>query len=255
MIKNFLCTVILFISVFCIFAQNEGYNYQYEVVKIDSVFDKNVDLTVETYINYLKHEKDKKMDQIIGVSKEGLTSFSPMSSLSNLLVDMLFEWGNDYLSSKKIAQADLALLNFGGIRAALPQGNITVGDIYQIAPFDNTVAFVFVKGSELKKMFAGFTEKRNAPLANVQTTYRTGRLTSCTIGGTLIENNKIYTLVTINFLALGGDGFLEQIDFESSLYLDKPVRDVFIEEIQKKTARGIEIEKVRDNRVMILPTP
>jgi len=249
--NNFL---LFFLCSFCIFlhAQN-NYNYQYEVIKMDSTFDKRADLTVETYINQLKQEKDKKMDQFIGISKEVLTSFAPQSPLSNLLVDMLFEWGNNYLLSKKMQPADLALLNFGGIRAALPQGKITVGDIYQIAPFDNTVTFVFVRGSELKKVFDGFTEKRNVPLANVQTTYETGRLISYSIANAPLEEDKIYTVVTINFLAVGGDEFLSQINFESTLYIDTPVRDVFMDEIKKKTAQGIEIEGKIDDRVKILP--
>jgi len=112
-----------------------------------------------------------------------------------------------------------------------------------------------VKGSELKKMFEGFSEKRNAPLANVQTTYRTGRLLSYTIGGIPLNENKIYTIVTINFLAVGGDEFLSQLHFESTIYLDTPVRDVYMDEIRKKTAQGIEIEGNIDDRVKILPTP
>jgi len=255
MMKHFYCTVVLFTSFFCIYAQNKDYNYHYEVVKMDSTFDKNPDLTVETYLNYIKVDKEKKMGQVIGTTKEVMTSFAPMSPLSNLLVDMLFEWGNEYLSGKKMEKADLALLNFGGIRAALPQGDITVGNIFQISPFDNTVAIVLVKGSELKKMFTGFSEKRNAPMANVQTTYQNGRLTNYTIGGLPLENDKVYTIVTINFLALGGDGFLEQVNFDSTHYLDTLLRDVFINKIRAKTAQGIEIERVKDNRVKILPSP
>jgi len=242
----FACTLCTLVN-----AQNANYNYHYEVVKMDSTFDKNSDLTIETHLYYLKQEKDKIMDQSIGSSKEVLTSFLPTSPLSNLLVDMLFEWGNNYLLSKKMEKADLALLNFGGIRAALPQGSITIGDIYKIAPFDNTVTFVSLKGSELKKMFSGFTEKRNAPLANAQTIYSIGRLNSYTIGGLPLDNDKTYTIITINFLALGGDGFLSNVTFESVIYLDTPVRDVYIEEIRKKTAKGLEIEGVRDNRVII----
>jgi 2',3'-cyclic-nucleotide 2'-phosphodiesterase (5'-nucleotidase family) len=144
-------------------AQN-NYKYHYEVIKIDSTYDAGANLTIETYVDFLKHQKDKKMNQIIGVSKETLSSFSPSSPLSNLLVDMLFTWSNNYLSQKKLPKADLALLNFGGIRATLHRGNITVGDLFKISPFDNTLAFVYVKGSELEKMFAAFTEKRNAQI-------------------------------------------------------------------------------------------
>jgi len=255
MMKHFFCTVVLFTSFFCIYAQNNTLNYHYEVVKMDSTFDNNPDLTVETYLNYIKVDKEKKMGQVIGTSKEVMTSFAPMSPLSNLLVDMLFEWGNEYLTGKKMEKADLALLNFGGIRAALPQGDITIGNIYQISPFDNTVSFVSVKGSELKKMFAGFSEKRNAPMANVQTTYQNGRLTNYTIGGLPLENDKVYTIITINFLVLGGDGFLEQVNFESTYYLDTLLRDVIIDKIRAKTAQGFEIERIKDNRVMILPSP
>ena len=239
----------------CIFAQNTNYQYKYEVVKMDSILDKEADLTIETYMDYLKREKDKIMDNPIGISKEVLTSFAPASPLSNLLVDMLFGWGNEYLLSQKKGNADLALLNFGGIRAALPQGRITIGDIYQIAPFDNTVAIVTVKGSELKKMFDAFTEKRNAPMANVQTVYRTNRLISYTIGGNVLDHDKVYTLLTINFLALGGDDFLSSVKFESVVYLDKMLRDVFIDGIRTKAAQGIEIESAKDDRVIIRPTP
>jgi 2',3'-cyclic-nucleotide 2'-phosphodiesterase (5'-nucleotidase family) len=222
---------------------------------MDSVFDKDADLTMETYLYYLKQDKDKVMSQSIGTSKEVLTSFSPMSPLSNLLVDMLFEWGNEYLLSQKMEKADLALLNFGGIRAALPKGAITIGDVFQIAPFENTIAFIFVKGSELKKMFDGFTEKRNAPLANVQTIYSTNRLNSYTIGGAPLDHEKIYTIVTINFLADGGDKFLTNVNFESTIYIETLLRDVFMQEIRKKTEQGVEIEAVRDNRVIIRPSP
>ena len=246
----------LFVCIFCIFvnAQNKNYNFQYEIIKIDSTFDTDADLTIETFMSYLKQEKDHKMNQFIGVSKEVLVSFSPMSPLSNLLVDMLFEWGNNYLLQNKLEKADIALLNFGGIRAALPQGNLTVGDLFQIAPFDNTVAFVSVKGSELRKIFDGFSEKRNAPMANVQTIYQNGRLISFTIGEAPLEDDRIYTIVTINFLALGGDDFLRPITPESVTFIDKAVRDVFIEEIRRKTVQGIEIEGVIDNRVIIKPT-
>ena len=92
-------------------------------------------------------------------------------------------------------------------------------------------------------------------MANVQTIYQNGRLFSYTIGGAPLESDKIYTIVTINFLALGGDEFLSHSVPESVIYLEVPVRDVFIHEIRKKTMQNIEIESVRDDRVIIRPTP
>ena len=92
-------------------------------------------------------------------------------------------------------------------------------------------------------------------MANVQTTYRNGKLLSYTISGTPLVEDEIYTIVTINFLAVGGDEFLSQVNFESTLYLDVLVRDVYMNEIRKRTVQGIEIEGKIDDRVKILPTP
>ena len=227
-------------------AQN-NYKYQYEIVKIDSTYDRDAELTMETYLYYLKQEKDKVMNIPIGISKEVLVSDSPASPLSNLLVDMLFEWGNDYLLSHKMNLADLALLNFGGIRAAMPKGRITIGDIYEILPFDNTITFVLLKGKELEKLFDRLTEKK-APLANVKTIYDGKTLVSYTIGGAPLEPDKTYTLTTLNFLAKGGDEFLSNVNFESQIDIDKQLRDLFMEYIRGKTAQNIEIEGKMDDR-------
>ena len=254
--KTFLAALLLIFGFWiCLNAQNNRFNYEYESVKIDSTFDKDADLTIETYISHLKKDKDKVMERPVGVSAALLRSFSPASPLSNLLVDILFEWGNEYMLSKKMPKPDLALLNFGGIRATLPQGKITVGDIYEILPYDNTVAFVSLKGSELAKMFAGFSEKSNAPLANVQTIYQNGRLLSFTVGGASLDENKTYVIVTVNFLAQGGDGFLNEVKIESVVDINMQVRDVVLEEIRKKTAQGIEIKELTDDRVIIKSTP
>lgn len=51
--------------------------------------------------------------------------------------------------------ADIAMTNTGGIRAAIYEDNITNGLVYEAIPFDNELYIATVKGDELKKMVNG----------------------------------------------------------------------------------------------------
>ena len=41
----------------------------------------------------------------------------------------------------------------GGIRAALPKGNVTVGDVNDIAPFENKICFLTLTGDKVLELF------------------------------------------------------------------------------------------------------
>jgi len=45
---------------------------------------------------------------------------------------------------------DAAFVNFGGIRSYLPKGDVTVGKIFELMPFDNLVVLQEIKGDKLK---------------------------------------------------------------------------------------------------------
>ena len=53
---------------------------------------------------------------------------------------------------RKIVEADIAINNGGGVRAPLKKGVITVGDMYTILPFDNTIVTMDMKGSDIIKV-------------------------------------------------------------------------------------------------------
>lgn len=46
-------------------------------------------------------------------------------------------------------KTDFAILNTGGVRAYISDGNVTVSDVYNVFPFNNEVYLVEIKGSDL----------------------------------------------------------------------------------------------------------
>lgn len=231
------------------------FKYEYQSILLDSTYN-IVDLTVQNYIEQLRERMNKELSVVIGEAEQEMRSFKPQSPLSNFLTDILFDFGNQFLAKTHSGtHANLSVLNFGGIRSSLLAGPITIEDIYKVAPFDNKVVIIDIKGEQLIEFFNRFTEKDHAAFSQAQTIYRNGRMTQATVQGEKIQSEKVYKVVTIDFLATGGDGFFKDIQFENIIYTDILLRDAFIAQIQQLTQSGIKISGQSDQRVIIQPTP
>src|SRR5262245_58780346 len=86
-------------------------------------------------------------DERLGPVLEGVfaAKYDVESSLGNLLADLMLE---------SRPQAQVALVNGGGLRADLPPGELTYGALYDAQPFDNRLALVPMTGTQLASAIA-----------------------------------------------------------------------------------------------------
>ena len=116
-------------------------------------------------------------------------------------------------------KVDLALVNGGGVRQDLLAGDLTVGDIYTLLPFENTVIVLTMTGDQVKQgLEYGVSDGDGAFLYPAGLRYscdmtRTegDRITRMEIQGpdggwTLVDPGKSYRVAVASFLAGGGDG-------------------------------------------------
>lgn len=61
------------------------------------------------------------------------------TNLGNLVADVV----------RETASADIALVNGGGIRRSVPPGPITLGTVYEVLPFENTVVGLLLTGEQV----------------------------------------------------------------------------------------------------------
>lgn len=237
-----------------VYAQNEVHP-NYQVISLTKQYDNNQQSQIKETLNQYKSELDRKLGEIIGYCPTEMTSFPPASPLSNFLTDLLYNYGNDYCNKKKIGSVDMALLNFGGIRAELPAGEVTLGKIYKISPFDNQVVIISLKGSELKKALQRFTTKSNQPYSHVTIEYHNVKPFKILINDQPINDNQIYNLVTLDFIQTGGDKILQDINFDKVYNTYIIWRDVIINSIKTMTHNKQIIEGKMDHRVIITPQP
>lgn len=249
-----LCVLIILGIVTFGYAQNVSapkYKYQYKMVRLDSTYDAKIDPKLAKYVDKKRRQMEKQMMVVVAHTDEELESYAPESPLSNFLTDLLLNEASKYVKDPTFDNLDLSMLNFGGIRTTMPKGDVTVGDLYRISPFDNYLAFVVLKGSELRKALGRFTDQFNAPYAGATLVYANNKPSQILVQGKPIDDNRLYTLVTLNFISDGGDHLLENIQFEKIEYTTVTFRDFLIAELKAMTARGETVTGKKDGRARL----
>ena len=116
----------------------------------------------------------------------------------------------------EITKTQIAIVNGGGVRRGFTAGTITMGLMYELLPFDNTLVTLKLTGAELKKVIEhGIMPATFKPgqFYGLDVTYNPeaaagSRITKITLlDGTPIEDTTVYTVATIDFLLTGGDKY------------------------------------------------
>lgn len=154
------------------------------------------DMKIAQIIQPYKDSLDKSMNEIIGKADTNFLVQRPSSNMMNWMADAVF---TNQTRTVRLAQPAICLLNTGGIRSGFFKGNITIGDVFKVMPFDNTIVWVELP-IEVKPEIEAFLQKTGGePLANAQ--FLNGKLS---LNGEN-ENTKSFLIITSDYLANGGD--------------------------------------------------
>ena len=131
------------------------------------------------------------------------------TNLANLLTD----------SMRHATGADFAFLTGGNIRASIEAGNITMGDVLNVLPFSNLLVTVELNGADIIKILEHGISKypeetgQHIQVAGIMFKFDPDsqegqRVVNVFMAdGSIFDENKKYTVSTIDFLAAGGDGY------------------------------------------------
>ncbi|MBP5514197.1 MAG: 5'-nucleotidase C-terminal domain-containing protein [Bacteroidaceae bacterium] len=174
-----------------------------ERIEVTNVLDRNPDSEALRIVSKYKASVDSVMAPVLGESLVGMSGGRPESLLSNWAADVMVEY-SDFKDGKK---ADLGMVNVGGLRNNMPKGVVRRGDIILISPFDNRLALVHIKGSDLLSLFQdvaavhGEGVSREVRLVITQD----GKLVDAKVSGQSIDPNRTYRIATLDYLAEGND--------------------------------------------------
>lgn len=196
---------------------------------------------------------NEKMNVRLASAPESLnrTKVSGQCTLGNFTSDALRIVG-EKLSGRPI---EVSVMNKGGLRSDLPSGEITLGNLFSIYPFENTVALIDLRGSDLKELIESNAGRGLDCWSGIQIDLelleKEGRLTATNIlvNGKAIDPEKVYHLCCIDYLAEGNGGMTaltRAINYTNSGIL---LRDAMIDYVKELDAAGKPVTALLDDRI------
>ncbi|HJS24604.1 MAG TPA: 5'-nucleotidase C-terminal domain-containing protein [Pyrinomonadaceae bacterium] len=159
----------------------------------------------------------------------------------------------------------LAIMNSGGLRKnEISAGELRSSDIFELLPFENALVAVEVTGAQLAKLLEIVPRDAQAG-ARIQFKWNdrdrpeglSGKLLDSSGKEQEIDPDKIYTIVTIDYLLrVGGGAYAILKEAKSTTPLNITLRDGILNYVKSETAAGRPIHSVLDNRfVQVGPGP
>lgn len=220
-------------------------------ILVDSSFDRTPDDEATAFMAPYKHKVDSIMSPVVGQAATYMWAAKPESNLSNLLADILIWAGKNYGETPS-----LGIYNMGGIRAALPAGDITYGDILAVAPFENKICFFDLSGSDMISLFKQIAHNRGEGVSRgVKLEISpSGELLSATLDGNSIREDSIYRVSSIDFLAEGNDNL---VALKNKTNLNSPqdscnnMRFIIIDYFKENQREGKKVEAKVEGRITV----
>ncbi len=200
----------------------------------------NQNLTPDSsYINAITPYKIKLQSEI-----NTILCYSPVSlrrgdgdlesSLGNLFADICFQKADSIFEQQTGNKIDFALFNYDGIRTLIPQGNVTVKNIFELMPFENMLVVVKLSGEKIQSLISYLEEGKVAhPISHIRLKMKSDKITYVSINKQMFDPKKNYYVLTHDYLQHGGNNmvfFKDPIELFNTKY---KVRDAIIDHLSR----------------------
>jgi len=147
-----------------------------------------------------------------------------------------------------LQKIDAAFVNFGGIRSYLPKGNITVGNIFEIMPFDNLMVLQKVRGDSLISFLNHIAERNGWPLSGITIGIKEKKAVNIMVGNNSINADSMYTIANSDYVANGGDN-TTMLKVFPKINKGVLIRNVLIDYVKLLTEKGNSIDVKTEKRI------
>ena len=205
-LSYFVLFLTFLLSVSC--QQQKLYVSKIEGKEIGITDQQNEVASIEAFIKPYRDHIDQDLSTVLAVAPQTLDKNGEwQTSMGNMFADAVMTKGNPIFMVREKKSIDIVLLNHGGIRSIIPQGNVTARTAYEIMPFENSLVVIALKGEQVEEMINYIiSEKKPHPLNGITFTIdKDNKATAILIQGKPFFPNQIYYVGTNDYLSNGGD--------------------------------------------------
>ena len=197
--------------------------------------DPEISALLKPYITQM----NSRMNQVIAYSETEMSRGQPEGILGNMSADIV-----RYRAIRELGKpVHIGVVNNGGLRNPLPQGNITVGHIFELMPFENTISVLTLSGAQVQQMADQIASMGGEPVSGIRFRINDGKASDILVNYEPLNLDSFYLVATNNYMADGG-GTLEVLwNPRERIDLNVLIRDAMIEYIRSRRNLDYELEQ------------
>jgi 2',3'-cyclic-nucleotide 2'-phosphodiesterase (5'-nucleotidase family) len=233
-------------------------NTQTQNIKINKDSIQLHDLRTLNTIAPYKIKLDSLMSEVLCYNNQDLRKDLPEGSLGNFVCDELMAFAYKQINFLSLTNKintnigpQFCVYNNGGLRVgSIAKGNITVGKIFELAPFDNELVVVTLEGKYCKQLFDLMAQNNGAPCSKeLRFDIENNKAVNITMNGQPFDENAVYNILTNDYVASGGDKTEPMKNAKSVTSLNLMVREALIQQLRGRTRDNQTINTVLDGRI------
>ncbi|BAO55877.1 5'-nucleotidase C-terminal domain-containing protein [Nonlabens marinus] len=200
---------------------------------------------IENYIAPYKKSLDLQMDTPLSYNPAAMyKNDTPLNTrIGNMMAAIARMQGEPVYTSRTGNDVDVVLLNHGGIRAGIPQGDVTLRTAYEVMPFENEIVVAELAPAEMKELVNYLAAKKLAhPFDGLQIELQDDAIKSVTLNGSPLTYDRNYFVMTNDYLLSGGDNMDFFTRAISSTRIDYKVRNAMIDYFKKTDTLGFDVD-------------
>ena len=200
------------------------------------------------YIKPYHEQVERQMQVVIGTAPVALGKNPGENPIVNFVADLQRTAASQYFKGQPI---DLGVMTNGGMRNALPAGPITLGNVFELMPFENELLVLDAPGPVVAQLFNYAAPIRMALSGATYQVGPDGHAQNILIGGRPFDPTRTYSIAISDYLAGGGDhmDFLKGAPIRHTGLL---LRSVIVDHIKALTAAGQPVTARVEGRVKVL---
>lgn len=202
--------------------------------------------SIEHVIQPYRDSLGAEIKRVLCMSEVDMTKGRPESAMGNWFADALLQEARKTYAG----QIDFALFNHGGIRTSLSKGEVTVGNLFELMPFENELVVVTLPYIETQNLIRYLVITGGEPVSDLKVNLNDSTFSSVLIGALPLEKRD-YHVLTSDYLSNGGDNmiFFTEGHRTQRLNLDLKVRDALTEHCTALGEQGMPIQGMKDGRL------
>ncbi|KEO74802.1 5'-nucleotidase C-terminal domain-containing protein [Anditalea andensis] len=215
----------------------------FELLSIDPLT--TIDKDFEEIIAPYKVRLDAEMNKVIARSEKELTKGGKgETALGNLVADLQKEFSQEKFN----LPVDISVVNNGGLRNSLPKGDITVGNIFELAPFENFIYILELNAEDVKRLGEYAVKGKNLGLTGLHLEAKENNLNILTVNGEALDHSRKYLVAINDYLANGGDRMDFLVDLPRVKSSNILMREMLLDKIKALTTEGKKVDAAIEGR-------